>query len=1048
MGNDPAGHDAVHEALRAADDLLARRLEPKWDRLSWTTLRPLISSINQVLIAASPDLIPHLRRYWAEKVEPVPARRIVDRSEADCFVFLGDTGEQDRSQYIVVPALREVVERERPDFGFVGSDVIYPSGDVNDYVHGFYLPYGPTPGPTSHPTDPGTGSALSRLPFFAIPGNHDWHDGLSGFMQHLCGTDALEAAQLGWPTEPLGHGGGQWVEAARRMLLRRPARFRPRPLWRGDGDEPYTRPMDLDGFRALRGPRTGQPGSYFAIRMREVLLVAIDTGVGRGSGDSAIDARQGRWLEQVSALPGPKVLLTGNPLLVNAEFTECRIDEPLPGRGDDRPGFATVNQLVDDPAHRYVAVIGGDIHNFQHYVAAAPPGPSVSTRVVHHITSGGGGAYMSATHPIRVVQQIRRQVERARQQEQAPDVPPTTTRPHDQPVPHSLAPTPVESLQHYARLLLPRLWRLERTILAALVGLAAGAWAGPLGIPLPPPADRGPLLAWLVGALAAAVLVRVRLPTRWVQRPGPVTVAYRLALLVWSAAAGAALTVAVSWLDPRYGMRHLGGWAALTAGGAVVAWAVRRTGWWRPPVAPGERVEPVVIGLGALAWAVAVVSARWLGDLALRGADLPPEVAGLPRAWLPAVPAAVVVAVGLIGVLGFILLRPSTPVRLAAAREHPSTEARAWGRWAPPAAYLVQILAAVGIATFTLYPESPARPWAVVCGLLAFPITPALGLVVAVLGLRLACTIDGEHWRRRWGEWGRWGPPGIGVAVLILVVAQLAVSRGSATPVRGALLVVAGLAAAVAAILAQVWRRARDTAVLGGVLAAVVLAGSMLGLARVLDGAALLSVYRVQLGTQLTIVTVLLMTFVVDALRRRNAGRHGYGVPSALAFAALAGVIWLADLWLGWVVRSAVASVVVIVLALMTLVIAHLTYLGAYVLLVDPWAHRDGAEQLTAEQAREFLDWRVDTSRRSPLPALPQRRAKIVFPPTDNPNGPIQRKVSEIFDSDDPPFWKNFLVLRTRPGKLVVDVHIVHGSGTVAEDARVKQTIVIPLISS
>jgi hypothetical protein len=50
---------------------------------------------------------------------------------------------------------------------------------------------------------------------------------------------------------------------------------------------------------------------------------------------------------------------------------------------------------VRDPAHRYVAAIGGDIHNYQRYPVSLPDG-----RVIQYIVSGGGGAFMHATHKI------------------------------------------------------------------------------------------------------------------------------------------------------------------------------------------------------------------------------------------------------------------------------------------------------------------------------------------------------------------------------------------------------------------------------------------------------------------------------------------------------------------------------------------------------------------------------------------------------------------------------------------------------------------------
>ena len=84
------------------------------------------------------------------------------------------------------------------------------------------------------------------------------------------------------------------------------------------------------------------------------MLVGIDTGI-----QSGIDAEQGEWLRKISKMPKDKILLTGKPLVVDADRKTC----PIAGGG-------TVNSIVDDPDNRYVAVIGGDIHNFQRYPVA------------------------------------------------------------------------------------------------------------------------------------------------------------------------------------------------------------------------------------------------------------------------------------------------------------------------------------------------------------------------------------------------------------------------------------------------------------------------------------------------------------------------------------------------------------------------------------------------------------------------------------------------------------------------------------------------------
>jgi hypothetical protein len=57
-----------------------------------------------------------------------------------------------------------------------------------------------------------------------------------------------------------------------------------------------------------------------------------------------------------------------------------------------------VDDIVRDPGAHYVAAIGGDIHNYQRYPVRLPDG-----RRIQYVVSGGGGAFMHATHQIPLV---------------------------------------------------------------------------------------------------------------------------------------------------------------------------------------------------------------------------------------------------------------------------------------------------------------------------------------------------------------------------------------------------------------------------------------------------------------------------------------------------------------------------------------------------------------------------------------------------------------------------------------------------------------------
>ena len=133
-----------------------------------------------------------------------------------------------------------------------------------------------------------------------------------------------------------------------------------------------------------------QPGPYYVIDTSYVRFVCIDTGI-RGN----LDEAQGRWLVEVSHDRRPKILLTGKPLLVNGHTNVCKI-VGAPS------GFDSVLSIVHHKAFNYIAVIGGDTHNYQHYPATV--GDERDRRIVHHIVSGGGGAFMHATHLIPIIE--------------------------------------------------------------------------------------------------------------------------------------------------------------------------------------------------------------------------------------------------------------------------------------------------------------------------------------------------------------------------------------------------------------------------------------------------------------------------------------------------------------------------------------------------------------------------------------------------------------------------------------------------------------------
>ncbi|MGH3974898.1 MAG: metallophosphoesterase family protein [Pseudonocardiaceae bacterium] len=271
---------------------------------------------------------------------------VISRSAGDTVSVLvvGDTGEGDNSQYAVAESL--VALSKDADFAVICSDVVYPTGDLNDYGRTFHHPY-----------------RKLKLPVYAVPGNHDWYDGLHGFMHYFCRVED---------------------EAYRPDFGSGPRAVLARLLWRQSPQQGAAADPAANGVVVPERPPPDplQPAPYFAIDAGSVRFVGIDTGI---TGD--IDEDQYRWLQRISldAAERPKILLTGKPIYVDNKYHPGRV------AGTAR----TVDDVVTNPRANYVMAIGGDIHNYQRYPVRVAGG-----RTIHYVVSGGGGAYMHATHSI------------------------------------------------------------------------------------------------------------------------------------------------------------------------------------------------------------------------------------------------------------------------------------------------------------------------------------------------------------------------------------------------------------------------------------------------------------------------------------------------------------------------------------------------------------------------------------------------------------------------------------------------------------------------
>ncbi|MET8383447.1 metallophosphoesterase [Streptosporangium canum] len=317
-------------------------LRPSKESFTWLSPRTVWKSRNEVLAGLFGDPSGQVRVRWtaSQRERGVdPSFRIpMDVGPEFSFLVLGDTGEGDASQYAVIPGLLKL--GADTSFAVIASDVIYPTGSGNEYDDKFFRPY-----------------KDYRAPIYAIPGNHDWYDGLGGFMRVFCDAPALKAERQGFRLTPSGLRGLIWRKPEK-IDEARLARARER--------------------RSLPGQRAVQPAPYWAMETPGLLVVGVDTGI-----HSTLDREQAQWLREVSRDPRPKVLITGKPIYTRNEYKPSKLEDG-----------GTIDDIVTDPAHNYVAAIGGDVHNYQRFPIRA------GGRTIQYIVAGGSGAFMHATHTI------------------------------------------------------------------------------------------------------------------------------------------------------------------------------------------------------------------------------------------------------------------------------------------------------------------------------------------------------------------------------------------------------------------------------------------------------------------------------------------------------------------------------------------------------------------------------------------------------------------------------------------------------------------------
>ena len=329
----------------------------------WGHLRHFIASAiatdnidsRQWMIPEAPDVLlgrvleiigPRATRHSAKEMAQREGT-LVEAMGGECWIdFVSDCGDD----VTVSEAVAQLFVREyevadpdhegeklvlpRGDILFLGGDLSYPVATVREMTRRLVEPW-------NRVLEKHTAGAPRAL--LAVPGNHDWYDGLDGFSRLCQAPCAFEdAAPQSDPLHPETeeHPVLAWAEAFAR------------------GDQ-VKKPTAL----ALAGYLAVQRASYFRLPLAPgVDLFAVDRQLKR------VDPRQKAYF----AVPGAPARVVVLP-------------DPARAWGEQRPhGRATLESLGITMATSPTLLLAGDIHHYER----SHEGKSV------HVVAGGGGAFL------------------------------------------------------------------------------------------------------------------------------------------------------------------------------------------------------------------------------------------------------------------------------------------------------------------------------------------------------------------------------------------------------------------------------------------------------------------------------------------------------------------------------------------------------------------------------------------------------------------------------------------------------------------------------
>jgi hypothetical protein len=343
----------AQEAMRnkvQAGDGMTRRAMTGWynaPTLIRTGLRVLISTLfgqfadRRIAVAAASEIAP-------DPFDPALDYRRDWEGKDFWFDYVADVGDGWNSTFAIARLLaRDDLAFDggqslpRGQFVIMGGDQVYPVASLEAYHDRLLAPYD-----TAQRTQAGgyRWPKDKRPHLYAIPGNHDWYDGLSSFLSIFCRRRVKSTNGFGADSPGRYIGGRETRQRRSYFALKLPGNWW---LWATDNQlEGYIDQPQLDYFRHVASAWM-DPGS-------NVILCT-------GTPD---------W-EYVDP---ERVAETFNQFSYIERFAGLAVDE------EERP-----------MKHRLRLALSGDSHHYARFTEDDR----------HYVTCGGGGAFLHPTHHLR-----------------------------------------------------------------------------------------------------------------------------------------------------------------------------------------------------------------------------------------------------------------------------------------------------------------------------------------------------------------------------------------------------------------------------------------------------------------------------------------------------------------------------------------------------------------------------------------------------------------------------------------------------------------------